>query len=152
MDNGAVYLGASDWNHPAWLGGFYPADMPEAWQLAYYNTQFSCVWLPYSRWSQADATDMALWRDDTHAGFRFLLEQPPAGAVVAPPPVLSDRIGAVCGVDAAYLIWFEAGVDLKALTARIQARASQGPAYLLSRDADLATLDRVGTLLGLLGL
>lgn len=149
-----VYVGASDWLRPEWVGSFYPEDMPEEWRLTYYNTQFSCVWLPYPRWSAASMQDLHGWREDTHGAFRFVLERPldldPAAR--ARLDALAERLGTCCAADDASLVWFDAQVDLKRLAARLQGRMDAGPLYLLSRDGDLATLEQVQTLLGLLGL
>lgn len=119
-----VYLGTRDWRHPEWVGPFYPPDMPEDWQLAYYAGQFSCVWLE-------EAVPDA-WREEAPAGFRFL-------TAAAPPE--PDRV-----------LWFDKNSDLRALTGRVNAAAQDPPLYLISRDNDLAGVERVRTLLGLLGL
>ena len=148
------FLGAMDWQHPEWVGLFYPADMPDDWQLTYYNTQFSCVWIPYARWGRAEIEAVRQWREDTHARFRFVLERPPILAEKdrAVQQVLGDRIGRLCTEEDESLIWFDAKIDLKLLTGLIKGRDRNAPTYLLSRDADLATLEKIGTLLGLLGL
>jgi hypothetical protein len=154
MEKTGVALGAADWLHPAWVGGFYPADMPEEWRLTYYNTQFSCVWLPLARWHSVDPASAWQWREDTHAGFQFVLESPPAADARAQAVLeaLGDRVGKVCSPQDADLVWFEAGCNLKSLAARIQARPADARLYLISRDGDLAMLESVQTLLGLLGL
>ena len=35
-----VLIGAAGWQHPAWRDRFYPDDMPDDWQLSYYNSHF----------------------------------------------------------------------------------------------------------------
>lgn len=152
--SGRVLLGVSEWDRPEWVGGFYPEDMPAEWRLTFYNTQYSCVWLPYVRWGNASIEDVRHWLDDSHESFRFLLEEPPAlddraRAVLA---VLGDRVAKCCGSDDPELVWFEAGVDLKALSATIRDKSQGGAVYLISRDGHLATMEQVETLLGLLGL
>lgn len=149
-----VYLGATNWRRPEWAGVFYPADMPDDWWLTYYNTQFSCVWLPHRDWENADIDAARQWHDDTHAGFRFVLERPPVltEQAHALQEVLSDRLGIVGTAEDRRLVWFDAHVDLKQLTGLIAGRDKRAPTYLLSRDGDLATLEKVSTLLGLLGL
>lgn len=151
---GQVYLGATDWRHPVWVGVFYPEAMPEEWRLTYYNTQYTCVWLPYSHWTRTDVQSAKQWREDTHAGFRFVLERPPIldDGDMTVLEALGDRVGKLCLEDDTHLIWFDATTDLKTLASQIQARDKSQPCYLLSREGDLATLDRVSTLLGLLGL
>ena len=49
------------------------------------------------------------------------------------------------------LIWFDAASDLKALTAEITGKQAVPELYLISRDGNLAQVDRVRTLLELLG-
>lgn len=152
MPSHPVWLGASDWRHPDWLGPFYPVGMPDEWRLAYYNTQYSCVWLPHSAWSLLAPGEVAAWLDDARPEFRFLLE---AGDGDDPPlrMAFGSRLAAHCRGDDPDLLWFARGVDLRALAARLSQRAAApGRTFLLSRDGDLATLDQVRTLLAVLGL
>ncbi|MFP5411245.1 MAG: hypothetical protein ACLGG6_09725, partial [Gammaproteobacteria bacterium] len=51
--NQQVRVGAVGWEHPHWLGGFYPDDLPPDWMLSYYNTQFQAVYLPAIVWQAA---------------------------------------------------------------------------------------------------
>jgi len=152
-------LGAIGWDHPQWVGPFYPEDLPEEWRLAYYNTQFDCVFLPYPLWAHAPLPTVASWAEETLERFRFLLEHPPR----APDQGDYERIAAL-GERAVlltaetrdFLLWFDAGTDLKDLAARLQAKAKEAFAgnhrlYLLSFDADLASLLQVRTLLEVLG-
>lgn len=149
-----VFLGVSDWLQPHWGGFFYPEDMPPEWRLAYYNTRFSCVWLPHAVWSRWAPATVEDWLGDTREEFRFLLE---AGETItaeeqAVLAVLAPRLGGYFQADAPDLCWFDSSVDLRALSDVIQARTkAEGETYLLSRDGDIATLDKVGTLLALLG-
>lgn len=147
-----VYLGASDWLHPGWQGGFYPEDLPEDWRRAFYATQFSCVWLDAGRQRQPDfETQLAAWLTETQAGFRVLLERAAGDQADAPPP--DDERVIVCdGPRAGQVIWFDRGSDLRDLAERIRAALQTPPVYLLSRDNDLGTVERVKTLLQLLGL
>ena len=128
--------------------------MPPEWRLTFYNTQYSCVWLPYERWYGAGIEVARQWRDDTHEGFRFLLESPPemddeARAVMV---ALGNRVAKCCGPDDEDLVWFGIGVDLQELTALIRQKVQCGTVYLISRDGHLATMEQVETLLELLGL
>lgn len=146
----AVFVGAVGWRQPSWQGAFYPDDLPEDWLLTYYNTQFSAVFLPYSDWSAASDAQLAQWVEDSQAGFRFVLESGPsssAAALVA--KALGERLGALTHRDDPQLLWFDAGTDLKALAREIDRRDK--PLYLFSRDADLAGLQQVITLLELMG-
>ena len=148
----AVYLGAVDWLHENWLGVFYPEDLPEDWLLAYYNTQFHTVFLPYARWATRSTQALQSWIKDTQPGFRFFLEPPPASSPPpqADPQLLGDRLGKLAREDDPDLLWFDAHSDLRELAAEIAGRPR--PLYVISRDGDLQTLERVRTLLELMGL
>ncbi|NTV95429.1 MAG: hypothetical protein HGA75_08440 [Thiobacillus sp.] len=150
-----VFLGAANWRYPHWLGAFYPSDMPAEWQLAYYNTQYSCLWLPYQQWSQATPAMIEAWSSDVHAGFRFILEPGQgtiAGEQAGPAGFSADQV-VFCRADDPELIWFDAGVDLRAISEILCRRAaSAGCTYLLSRDGDIATMGKIATLLGILNL
>lgn len=148
-----VYLGACDWRHPGWRGGFYPDDLPEDWLRAFYATQFSCVWLDAGQQRRADFSDqLAAWLAETPDSFRVLLEQAGADEAEAAAMPGSDRVMICSGPRAGRLIWFDRTSDLRALTERIRAALQDPPVYLLSRDNDLGMVERVKTLLDLLGL
>ncbi|MDW8322566.1 MAG: hypothetical protein RMK60_00545 [Burkholderiales bacterium] len=147
----AVYLGAQGFAHAAWVGAFYPDDLPEDWRFAYYASQFRAVFLPHPLWTLIAPTQWQAWVQDCQPTFRFVLEAGPAGGeagVIA--DLLGQRLGAVAQRDDPRLLWFDAGSDLKALRLTIEQRPK--PLYLFSRDADLAMLQRVATLLDLMGL
>ncbi|TCJ18539.1 DUF72 domain-containing protein [Parasulfuritortus cantonensis] len=152
-----VFLGAADWRFPSWDDTFYPAGMPEEWRLAYYNTQFSCLWLPRATWSRLAPATVAEWLADTRDEFRFLLERDAnhqdTEAVQACLAAFAPRPALLCGPDDPDVLWFDADVDLRGLGDLLRRRAAEsGATYLLSRDGNLATLAKVNTLLGLLGL
>lgn len=152
MDRHDFMLGAADWCRPDWTSTFYPEGMPDEWRPAYYGTRFSCVWLPLAAWCGASAALVAQWLDDVRADFRFLLEAGPGAPDPARLALFGERLGAYCRPDHPDLLWFDAGVDLGDLVAELGRRAGQGgTTYLLSRDGDLATLEKVDTLLGILG-
>lgn len=145
------YVGSAGWEHADWQGGFYPPDLPEEWRLAYYNTAYSCVWLANADWSGRDLAELAGWLEDTQERFRFVLEMP-AGLTEsdrARLAVLAPRLAAPGG----RVIWLEDEPDLKALARRLQELAGGSePVYLLSRNHDLAMMERARTLLEVLGL
>lgn len=155
MNNHDVMLGTANWRVPDWLGSFYPSDMPAEWRLAYYNTQFSCVWLPYEAWARISPQIAQEWLNDTRSEFRFLLE---AGDAETDHErklleILAPRLGLHGRTDHPDLIWFDADVDLRVLSEALRQRsASDGVTYLLSRDANLVTLNKVDTLLDLLNM
>ncbi|MDD5367141.1 MAG: hypothetical protein PHR30_17530 [Gallionellaceae bacterium] len=155
MSKHSFLLGAADWCGPGWHRNFYPEDMPLEWRLAYYNTQFPCVWLPYAVWGRITLRAAEEWLNDTREGFRFLLEADEAEAdhEKALLQILAPRLGLHCQADHPGILWFDSDVDLRKLSETLQDRAAgDGVTYLLSRDADLATLNKVDTLLGLLNI
>ena len=86
-----VLVGASGWLHPAWRGSFYPDDLPEDWQLSYYNTRFQAVHLPAAFWQAASPATWAQWLHDTQEGFHFVLE--PGDAAIVKPAAGAGRAG-----------------------------------------------------------
>lgn len=151
MSEYTVYLGAVGWGHGAWQGDFYPEDMPEDWQLSFYNTQFRCVYLPFEQWRNAADEEVSGWLHDTREGFRFVL-----GAGLGLDD--DDRRKAARfdgrGVleEEANIVWIEGEADLRDLARRMQAAAQGGiPLYLISREAALKPLQRIGELMLVLG-
>lgn len=142
-----VSLGALGWEWSTWESGFYPEDMPPEWRLTYYNTQYSCVFLPASRWQGGSPEEIAQWAEDTHDRFLFLLEGEDGAAV---PEMLRGRALCLPAQDDR-ITWFDSHSDLRSLAEDLKVPAP-GPRYLISRDGDLAQLDRVRTLLELLGM
>jgi hypothetical protein len=144
----SVTLGARHWEHTSWRESFYPGDMPDEWRLTYYNTQFNCVFLDHACWAGIADDELARWRDDTHDHFVFLLE---GDSNTPPPAALGDKAVLLPREDAR-LMWFDRATDLKHLRDWLtRVDAPGGRRYLLSRDADLGQMERVSTLLELLG-
>lgn len=145
-------LGAQGWDHAAWLGNFYPEDMPAEWRLSFYNTEFECVYLPRALWRNTEVASCVSWERDTLAGFRFLLE-PSDTALTAADTARLAALGEkafLLADDAPQLIWLPSKLDLKQLAQDLQS-ATQTPLYLLSARADLAQLQQVRTLLQVMG-
>lgn len=88
-------IAAYGWDHPGWEGGFYPADLPEEWRLAYYANAFSAVVVPAPLAVAATGQDLAHWAGETALSFRFLVELPleAAGEVAARCLGLGERLG-----------------------------------------------------------
>lgn len=146
-------LGAMDWDHPAWIGAFYPHDLPSEWRLNYYNTAFECVYLPYATWRTTPAETLGVWRQDTLAHFRFLLEAPPTpsstdAALIA---ALGEKAVVAHPNQVPTLVWLEPGANLKSLAQTLQTLENAAPIYLISMSADLAQLEQARTLLEILG-
>ncbi len=150
------FLGVCDWQAGDLVSEFYPDGMPEDWRLAYYNTQFDCVWLPYRVWRGATTIQAECWLEDTRPEFRFLLEASEseddrARMVLS---VLTERTGLHASVDHPDVLWFRSGMDLRELAVQLGACSSRSEraVYLISQDGDPATTEKVRTLLGVLGL
>lgn len=143
-----VALGADGWDRPEWSDTFYPSDMPEEWRLAYYNTQFDCVFLAASVWRQADAATFAAWAADTHEHFLFLLEDARPDDL---PAALAGRARGI-GRDDSGLLWFDRRTSLKTLAAQMTPPDGEAPPYLVSADGEMGQIERVRTLLELMGL
>lgn len=144
----AVLLGARGWEHAGWRQRFYPEGMPEDWWLTFYNTQFGCVFLERAVWQGAGDETLVRWRDDTHDRFVFLLEGDRATPL---PEVLAGRALVRPAGDPA-ILWFDRDTDLKHVSAWLQRQdTSPGLRFVLSRDADLGQIERLTTLLELLG-
>lgn len=149
----SAYLGACDWRHSEWLGPFYPDDMPEDWQLAFYYTQFSCVWMSSESWLAVSASERQGWLAEVGASFRLLVESRDIDldALSREASVLDDGPLLIPDADAV-IIWFDKHTDLNDLTQRIKTAIGIEPVYLISRDADLDKLSQVSMLLELLGM
>ena len=73
---------------------FYPDDLPEDWQLTYFANCFRAVLLPCAFWSASDPSQVAQWRDEVPAGFRFVAEQVRACPSARPPAHPSAQLSA----------------------------------------------------------
>lgn len=149
------HLGAIGWDKPEWVGSFYPEDMPPEWRLSFYNTHFSCVYLPYVLWHRVSVDELARWRDDTLERFRFLLEPPPDGATpedAARLAALAPKALLAAPREGPAILWLEPGVDLKALAQALQARVAAGESvHVISLSGDYPQLEQMHTLLEVLG-
>ncbi len=142
-----IYAGAQGWLHPHWRGSFYPDDLPDDWQLSYYNTRLQTVYLPCADWQSASAAEWARWLDDTQPGFHFLLQP---GALA--PPDHPRVIVAAPAWAAAHLWWLDEAPDVRALAQRALAQAAAGqPLYAISRRGDAGLLEQVNVLRQVLG-
>ncbi|MEW6445372.1 MAG: DUF72 domain-containing protein [Pseudomonadota bacterium] len=96
-----IALGAWDWRHADWVGGFYPEDLPPDWRLTFYANEYDAVGLRAEDWLLPAPGVLRDWVEDTREGFRFLLEWPetfPAGAsegLGERLAILAPRLGAL---------------------------------------------------------
>jgi hypothetical protein len=145
-----VFVGAVNWEHPAWRGAFYPEGLPEDWLLSYYNTQFQAVYLPAAVWQAASEATWAQWLDDTQDGFRFVLE---AGDAAAAHPATSRVLLATPAWTAAHVWWLDEAPDMRALAQRITLQAAScEPLFVFSRSGHLARLEQANTLKQIMGM
>jgi hypothetical protein len=158
MGEARVLAGAAGWDHPGWVGPFYPDALPPEWRLAYYAHYFGCVLVPAAAWREAGGAGAASWVADTPAGFRFLLEAGAGAEAVA--TVLGERCagvltpgGVVEGVPPTEVIWLDAVADLRQLARRLrEGRTGAALVLLIERGAEFERLARAATLLSVMGL
>ncbi len=79
-----LLVGTCGWDHDAWAGGFYPADLPRDWRLSYYCTGLRSVLVPEASWVGVTPADTAVWAEDSYPEFRFVLALP--AELVSPQP------------------------------------------------------------------
>jgi hypothetical protein len=149
--------GAREWDHPDWVGPFYPDELPPEWRLSYYAHFFGCVLVGAVAWRAAGAAGAASWAADTPAGFRFLLEE--GDGVGEAAAALGSRCAGILGggqpegAPGTAIIWIDAFADLRALAAEVRRRgAGAREVLLIERGADFARLARAATLLAVMGL
>jgi len=142
-----TFIGVLGWEWPEWELSFYPEDMPPEWRLTYYNTQFNCVFVPFLLWSAQSEAVWAQWAEDTHDQFLFLLE---AGANEPVPAPLRAKAQLISRDDPE-VYWFDQSTDIKRLAEGLKTRVGT-TVYVLSQDGDMGQIERVRTLMGLLGL
>ncbi len=142
-----IYLGACGWQHPEWTDALYPAGLPADWQLAFYQTQFSCVWLSAQTLLEAGEETVAGWIDEVNPEFRFLVQ----GRIRSLPCRAPFDAACMLDADEAGIIWIDQDSDLAVMADRVRCRQGSDALYLVSRDARLDKLRDVETLLDLLG-
>lgn len=143
-----IRVGAMDWRIPGWSGAFYPADMPEEWRLTFYASQFNCVYLDGDAWRLAEPAVLRQWCDDVHSRFVFLVED---DENLTLPEALRHK-AIMIGPTDPRIVWFDRNSDLKQVASLLEAGAPDVDMFLISKDGDLAQMERVGTLLELMGL
>jgi uncharacterized protein YecE (DUF72 family) len=69
-------LGSQGWNHPAWVGPFYPHNAKPADFLPLYARAFSTVEIDSTFYAIPAEPVVAGWRDQVPAEFIFALKVP----------------------------------------------------------------------------
>lgn len=121
--------------------------MPEEWRLTFYSSQFNCVFLSNPLWAGKAVAERREWRDEVHSEFVFLLE---SDDISTHSTALADKEILVDSGDTR-ICWFDKNSDLRGLADVIRGSADDAELFLLSRDGDLAQMERVNTLLELMG-
>ena len=74
-----LLLGTVGWERPDWLSGYYPADLPPEWRLAYYANDCSCVLLPPAAWCGVACDDLRALLDEVSSPLALFCETPRSG-------------------------------------------------------------------------
>jgi hypothetical protein len=143
-----IHIGSVGWA-PDDARGFYPEDMPPEWRLAYYNNFFSCAYLPYGVWGNADVSTIAGWLDETLPRFRFVLESGSGEATAEDREklgVFGERLGLLVkgGEQLDQLLWLEDFPAPQAAVQRACEQAGQGnTVFIVSRLANFPAMERI---------
>ncbi len=71
-----ILAGTSGWSYAPWKGPFYPPDLPSARMLAWYAAHLPTVEVNATFHRMPRAEQLASWRAQVPAGFRFALKAP----------------------------------------------------------------------------
>ncbi len=71
-----LLIGMRGWEHPAWEGHFYPAELPADWRFCFYSNRLRSALLPAQMWPAVDVDEVRRWRGECDAQFQFVLELP----------------------------------------------------------------------------
>lgn len=102
MSEHTILLGACGWQHAQWRDSYYPEDLPEDWQLAYYGNEYPVVLIPAAYWVQGRQA-VAAWLEETADSPRFVCEwnwdPQQQTEILAMVDALGDRVvGVLCPV------------------------------------------------------
>lgn len=70
----AIRIGTSGWHYKHWIGKFYPAKLPAAQMLAYYDERFDTVEINNSFYMLPKFETMRCWRAATPRNFEFAVK------------------------------------------------------------------------------
>lgn len=79
MTQARILIGTQGWRHAAWENSFYPDDLPQEWQLAYYGNEFDVTLIPADYWQQG-LSAVEAWLDETDTSPQFVCERPAQAA------------------------------------------------------------------------
>jgi uncharacterized protein YecE (DUF72 family) len=71
-----IRIGACGWNFPDWLGGFYPAELPESEWLEFYARFFPAVEIDSTFHHVPEENAVRRWVEQTPGSFRFSCKLP----------------------------------------------------------------------------
>lgn len=71
---GKLYTGTSGWHYKHWKGTFYPAEIKEADQFAYYRQQFDTVEINNSFYKLPSPDTFRTWKKESPARFTFAVK------------------------------------------------------------------------------
>jgi len=132
-----LLIGAAGWENEKWVGGFYPADLPEDWRFGYYTNRLRSVLVPAAVWDTVDTESLVTTMlDDLYPEFRMVMQWDLPGSDDAPARV-EEFLEKTRPLDAnidAYLVRVSgaaSSVRLKAIE-RLQQRH---PVCLMGHDA-----------------
>ncbi len=151
MRNFNVYTGSVGWEHASWNDGFYPDDLPEDWQLSFYNTQFHCVYLPHLVWYQASNDLVVAWLNEAQEDFHFVLGIPDRR-----PGDWSEKAARFGNrgklEDEVEVVWLGAQTSLRELAGQLKQSSEMGRSlYLIAKSDGLAQLRQIGELIEVMG-
>ncbi len=89
MSEHIILIGTYGWQYPEWSQVFYPDDLPNDWQLAYYGNEYPLVVIPAEYWQQGEQT-VEQWLEDTDDSPLFICEWP---QMAEQQPVARQAIG-----------------------------------------------------------
>ena len=69
-----MQFGSKGWQHPTWMGSFYPDDLPSEWRLPYYSNEFDTVLIPSRELLSNHKDQIQEWLDDSADDFSFFVE------------------------------------------------------------------------------
>jgi len=146
-----LYSGTVGWTGNKEIDVIYPEDLPDEWRLAFYNTQFRCVYLPFDIWAKFTEPEIGALLDGVQEGFRFILESPKNNYPIN-KNIIKKLHGKYIMEDEVKIHWLVPGTSMRDLAKIMQSAINSGyPLYLISREADMALLRQVNELMEVLG-